>query len=133
MDYYILLRLFTFLHQVDAVNSVKEIGFYATAGLILVGLLVWGVRQLFAYFTTRLDKKDDRIAEQQDKHSEAQAKMLDDRRGDLLQIRETISIQAQAQRELAQAQVAMTREQAEGFKMMTAGLQALADEVRRGK
>lgn len=133
MDYYILARGIVYLLQADPVSSVERIGFLATVGLVFTALIVWAIKQLFAYFTTRLDKKDDRIVEQQDKHSEVQAKMLEDRRSDLLQVREVLNNQIQAQRDLTQAQRELAREQVEGFKSLASGLQALADEIRRGR
>ena len=116
-DFYNVLfnLLFGLLFQADPVNSVREIGFWATVGLIFTALIVWAIRQLFSYFTTRLDKKDEQIS-----------KLMDERHHDLLRLEGVLTNQAQAHRDMA-------REQTAGFKSVADTLQALANEVRKQK
>lgn len=111
MDYYILLRLTLYLMQADPVSSVERIGFLATGGLILLGLVIWAIKQNFGYFTTRLDKKDEQIARQSE-----------ERHNDILRLEGVVNAQTQVNRDLAQ-----------GVKSVADLLQSLANEVRSKK
>lgn len=111
-----------FLQIADPVSSVERIGFWATVGLIILILIVWGVKQLFKYFTSRLDKKDQLLVDQQREGSATQLKLIDDRRTDLLRLEKILDDQSKA-----------IKDQTDASRAVVAGLQALADEMKRNK
>lgn len=122
MEIYRLFIYLTWLVQTDAVDSVQRIGFWATIGLIFTALIVWAVRQLFSYFTTRLDKKDELIS-----------KHMEERHNDLLRLEGVLTAHTQIQRDQVQTQRDSSAEEMRILRSLADSVQSLANDLRNRK